>query len=330
MVWWRSYVARKKTLQTLRVPAGGPLAEREEAVPAEPDAVAGSLGVTLGAATLASTGTALTVASLTNTLGDATLAAAGTAPVVGSLSKTLDAATLSATGEVVFTPVTLALTGYWDNSYSGLPWAGLASAGSSGGNDQVDHASTAPATGSTVNGYVAAAFDGTTSWTDAEDSVATMLGIEGWSYACLLKTNTLDADTNVYANNPLWTDDQQIVGVTVSDAGIHAFQYDSAATEHKATATWADDTWALVQARINSGSGLLQIRVNNGAWQSSGAAPADFHANLGTTIWLGRTGYSQLDGEKLIEMFAAAGWDDATADAIGEYIQDRYALSLGF
>lgn len=60
--------------------------------------VTGDLSATLGAATLASTGTLAIAGALSATLGAATLASTSTLGIAGDLSQTLGAATLSATG----------------------------------------------------------------------------------------------------------------------------------------------------------------------------------------------------------------------------------------
>jgi hypothetical protein len=60
----------------------------------------GTLSATLGAATLAATGTVALKGTLTKTLGALTSAATGTVALQGTLSKTLGALSLAATGEL--------------------------------------------------------------------------------------------------------------------------------------------------------------------------------------------------------------------------------------
>ncbi len=65
-----------------------------------------------------------------------------------------------------FTPADLNLTGFWDASYAGAPWAGTASLGSSGSKSlittdtNIPRTHTAPTAGTAVNGYTPASFDG--------------------------------------------------------------------------------------------------------------------------------------------------------------------------
>ncbi len=65
-----------------------------------------------------------------------------------------------------WTPANLSLTGFWDASYGGAPWAGTASLGSSGTKSlittdtNIPRTHTAPAVGSAVNGFTPASFDG--------------------------------------------------------------------------------------------------------------------------------------------------------------------------
>lgn len=81
-----------------------------------------------------------------------------------------------------FDPTTLSLTGYWRADYSGSPWAGTTSIGSSGSNS-LSEATNPPTTGTTQNGWTPASFNGTSSKLTAGGTIATYtnaLAFSGW------------------------------------------------------------------------------------------------------------------------------------------------------
>ncbi len=257
--------------------------------------------------------------------------AAVPAPTIGAAVNGRASAYFDSTATGLLDLTTLVLSGYWPTAYSGSPNVGVATAGTSLGNDMSPGATgwVAPTIGATLNGFATMSFDGSTMGMVSGYSVANTVGTTAWSYAVLLNMAALAVRGSDYTNPALFTDDASIIGVTISDGGVAAFTYDSGAGDHETTPliVVATSTWVLVQARWDGTT--LGCRVNNGTWST--ATVSTQYSGIGTTIYMGKSGYSSLNGLKAIELFAKnVAWSDAVANNIGAAIQAKYSLSLGF
>src|SRR5690606_13622046 len=107
------------------------------------------------------------------------------------------------------------LTGFWRGSFSGSPWVGTASAGSSGTRDLTE-ATNPPSTGAAQNGYVPADFDGTNDVLGNATAMSTLLTASGYYYWALFEldaiTGTL-ADSSAFSNAAVWSDSGGFLGM---------------------------------------------------------------------------------------------------------------------
>jgi hypothetical protein len=223
-----------------------------------------------------------------------------------------------------FDPATLTLTGWWRGSYSGSPWTGTASAGSSGSRDLTE-ATNPPGTGSAVNGFTPADFDGTNDVLTNATAISTLLSASAWSMWALVNLDAINTNNaDVWLNDPILNDSGAFWGVHLKSGGtVHAYQWDGASKSVSETVSTGG--WALVQAKYN-GTNLL-LRVNSGSWQSAAAGNI---STLTGTLRAGvtPTGGHALDGKVLELALAASALSDANFDNVKSYVNSRYALSL--
>jgi hypothetical protein len=247
------------------------------------------------------------------------------APTVGTAVNGRVSAYFDSTASELLDLTTLVLSGYWPTAYAGSPDVGVASAGTSLGNDLSDGGP--PTVGTALNGDATMDFSAGLQMLPAH-STANIVGTAAWSFAVMHYARSLTADAAVYTNPTLFQDTANIFGVTISDAGVRAFQYDVAVTQNFTPAVVvAINTWVLIQARWDGTT--LSCRVNKGTWQT--VSCTSMYSGVAASLLMGYSGYSSLDGLVALPMFAKdLAWSDAVADQIGAAIQNKYALSLGF
>lgn len=163
----------------------------------------------------------------------------------------------------VLDPTTLTIAGYWRASFSGSPWTGTASAGSSGSRNLTE-ATNPPTTGTAVDGYVPASFDGTNDILSGG-----LTGGNYWSasaYTTVLLVNPASpsaAAANRYQDEQLISVPSDLLGLSWTSSGVSAWHYgggaDFSGTAFKACSA---GSWHMVVARF--GSNTLGINVDNG------------------------------------------------------------------
>ena len=228
----------------------------------------------------------------------------------------------------VFDPATLSLTGWWRGSFSASPWVGTASAGSSGTRDLTE-GTNAPASGSAVNGFNPADFDGTNDELSNATTMGTLLSASAWMAWVLFWADGIDtsnADATAYNNDALICDAGQFWGIHLRNTPtVQIYQWDGAAKVNAhAISTGA---WNLICARYDGTN--LRSSLNGGAITSLAAG------NITTTTHALKVGEnaagspSYLDGKILdIGMMASAGSDANITTDIKAYVNSRYNLAL--
>lgn len=231
----------------------------------------------------------------------------------------------------VFDPADLALTGWWRASYSASPWAGTASAGSSGTRNLTE-ATNPPSAGAALNGHTPADFDGTN---DELDGVAgsNFYSVSAYSGAALIYLDAVDTN-NAVATSP-FLNDPIINSAATGDFGVSFRNSAGTITAdvwHWTGAAYASAsvvvtaaTWLLLQWKLEAGN--LYIRVNGGVWSTGAAANA---ASLTAVTRVGGNYDSSgfLDGKIAELMTANVALAGVDFEGIIEYVNDRYNLAL--
>lgn len=237
-----------------------------------------------------------------------------------------------------FDTTTLAWQGLLRASYNSAnspKWPGTASAGGSGGRN-ADEATAFPANGLSQNSLVAARFDGVSNFLTASGVVSDYIGASGaaWTFEALVRWNTTAVDGGTITGDPcVFTDNGGNWGMSLTSAGCRLQQYDNGTPTQRTVlntdVTAASGTLFLIQARFDGTN--ISVRINRGTWANT-ACTSFWSAVLPGSIFIGKSfnAAAFLDADifewKLID-FALS---DAQLDADGDYIQVRYALSLGF
>lgn len=236
----------------------------------------------------------------------------------------------AATSAAGFDPATLSLTGWWRGSYTGSPWVGTASAGSSGSRD-VSEATNPPSVGSAQNGFTPADFDGT------NDQLVAALGCNsfftdsaggGW---ILAKANSAAADPGAgsrYDAPGLLVESGAgtTFGVNYSTAGVSIDAYDGASWVERAVAM-STGAYHLIFFRWNTS--VLELGVDSGAMSSTAFTGIDTLAG-GNALVLGRNynSVAVFDGDILDAGTFNTFPSDTDRANVRTYVNARYALSL--
>lgn len=224
-------------------------------------------------------------------------------------------------------PSTLALTGWWRASYSGPPWSGTASAGTSGSNNLTDSGNS-PSAGTAVNGYTPADFDGLNdvlNGPNVDDLVSNSAGtIIALAY---MDAAFADPGASLYYTAPAFFGrgvSNSRVALCYTSSGVRiggssdGISYDSVAV---AASTGA---WHLLQGRWNGTT--LEVRVDSGSWST--LAQTITLTTTGMVSGSDSSGTNYLNGKVLELMTAQIRVSDSEANNIVSYVNDRYALSF--
>jgi hypothetical protein len=230
-------------------------------------------------------------------------------------------------------PATLSLTGWWraanGGEYNGSPWAGTASAGSSGSN-ALSEATNPPAAGSAVNTHPPADFDGTNDRLVGDGTFDTYFNAGAGSGAILFNADAITTDdgTNVYENDCLLaTNSAAYFHLYLRSSNVLGIRFvdDTVGERILSIAFAGTGAWVFVQWKWNGTT--LYLRVNGGSWAST---PCTNLALLTDTLRIG-VNYNAgqvFDGKILEIMTADSVLSDATFNGILSYERARYALSL--
>lgn len=225
-----------------------------------------------------------------------------------------------------FSPAALPLTGWWRASYSGSPWNGNPSGGSSEGRSLAEPTNP-PTTGSAVNGLTPAAFNGVDTILNSDAYIETLLPPAECSGAVLFYANTAAAPAGAAYDDPALLSEQFAFSFTFCSAGLGYAWYDGAwNSPHRVTC--GTGAWHLAQFRFDGTN--FELRVDSGAWSSHSQTTRSV---VPSTYWM-RVGYAQIstnvffDGSVLEIMTSGVSLSDDDFDNIKTYVNARYALSL--
>lgn len=222
-----------------------------------------------------------------------------------------------------FDVTTLTATGLYRGSFSGSPWAGTASAGTSGSKSLAE-ASVPPIAGTAVNGKTPALFDGTKQLGGV--SLANYLTTSAylwWSLFYLSSSGGSGAISGPHVNPALWTDDSAYIGSSFRSSGgshyIQVWHNDGAwdGNEHQVLL----DTWNLICVRYDG----TNIRSS----LNGGAVSVKSRGNVGSiagNLYVGRNfdGSARMTGQTMELGFIAAAESDSRFDDILSSVRGTY------
>lgn len=226
-----------------------------------------------------------------------------------------------------FDPTTEILGGFWRASFASSPWAGTASAGTSGARS-VTEATSPPTVGTAQNALNPAAFDG------ASNVISTSLNLDqfvnqnaGWVW-CLFYgvTAAVGAAVGSRIDNPgLVAHNGGGVGFVLgySTSGVTVSLYSAGGYKELAIAA-ATGSYHLAQVRWDGTN--LQMRVDAGAWSSIASAPIAFGAGV---VNIGKNYASLFANVRVLEVgMSAVVPSDTKASNLLTYVNTRYGLAL--
>lgn len=216
-------------------------------------------------------------------------------------------------------PTSLALTGYWRANYSSAPWTGTASAGNSGSRNLVATFDASPTTGTALNGYIPASFDGTMSLSGGASVYAADQAFSGWVLLNPVSVagGTILQDTSLAYN----------LYFVAGEGGSYVF-FDlnsGAGSVHKLTVA---STWQLITFRYSNG-GNIEVGVNEVPGSSGGTSTTAYVDNISapTELVVG-SGVQYYDGLIAEIGLSNTVLTDTDFNNIKTYVNSRYALAL--
>lgn len=228
-----------------------------------------------------------------------------------------------------FDPATLSLTGWWRAAYSGAPWVGTASAGSSA-NQNATTAAADPTSTSGINGLNYADFDGTNDVLVADDTLDTYFNAGAWTFICLIKVDsTAAAGANATEDEDVFCDGAgTFFAVGVNSSGIRTTVYDGAYKTLGNLAGALGGNWHMYAVKGN-GTNIYHA-VDADSWSAGTACGNIGNLTNGPVIGKNYDNVSpkHFDGgiAEIITMDSVIS--DADRDNVRSYFNSRYALSL--
>lgn len=233
----------------------------------------------------------------------------------------------SPTGDAV-NPTSLDMSAILLDGFSGSPWNGTASAGTSGSRSVTGAASVS----TLQNGHAGATFNGTThKLADPVSFSDSYISSTGYYYSVVVKPTVAEAPTGSVYNDPIiFGDDGCNYGLTFTSDGFRAFQYDS-------TTGWTGPVLSAVAGSYyfvevwHDGTNL-HLRVN-GVEATSVAIPMTWLSTYITAMVpiLGlSSGANGLTGTIQALLVSQSVPSTANRSGIAVFLQDRYALDFGF
>ena len=231
----------------------------------------------------------------------------------------------------------LQLEGYWKASYTGSPWTATATAGGSGANGTLSQGTNPATTGTAVNSFVPAAFNGTNQFLTSTNNATTYMTTAQFSGFALVFVNSITANSGGGAFS-----DDTIIGTQTSSSstgdGYFAINVNANGPTARiwvnnttqgnvsVSATLATSAWQLIQWKFDNTN--IKIRVNAGAWQSV-SAPHTV-ANLAFKLDVGRNDKQTIFSNMSVLEIGISQYlfVDATFDSIRSYINLTYGLSV--
>lgn len=243
----------------------------------------------------------------------------------------------SGTGASVFTytnswnPSVLSLTGWW-RDYSGSPWNGASSAGTSGSNN-LSAPGTAPTVGSPVNGHTPAVIvpASSTYLSSGSSKMDTFVASSSYSAAVLLYASSASAYGSDEYDNPgvfcsggagatIWG------AASFSTSGVSSWHYNAGWPGQ--TVSCGTGAWHLAQIRYSTASGQ-EVKIDSGSWNV--VSIGDITYSLTSESMQIGANYSAskfFDGNVLEALVTNTYLSDTDFNNIKTYMNNRYSLSL--
>jgi hypothetical protein len=226
-------------------------------------------------------------------------------------------------GSGLLDPAALSLTGWWRGAYSGSPWVGTASAGSSGSRNLTE-ATNPPAVGTALNGYATADFGGTNSVLSGA-ALSTYLNASAFSLWVLFNADAAASSAGGhYASPYLFGDSATYMFLSFDSDGLNVRVSDGA-TFPTVTVACATSGWHLGQ--VVYGSSTIGLRVDGGAWSTSATCAAISDLTSTTRTGLSYSG-NAFDGRIAEIGVANSAIALASFDDVLTYTRSRYSLAL--
>lgn len=233
----------------------------------------------------------------------------------------------------IFNPANLTLNGWWRGSYSASPWAGTASAGTSNAN-ALSEATNPPTVGLSVNGFTAAAFDGSNDILTGA-ALSTFLSASAYSMAIMLYVDSYEASAPA-GSGEILSDTAGYFSMGTYPLGVSAYPVGISVSHNdgswKTTSGFGlrEDTLELVFIIYDSAVGQLKAKkAGSSAWSYiNGVGNL---ASLAGTLRVGasRSAYSKFfDGQVEELMMSPTVFSEATMDSLIRYFQYRYNTSF--
>ncbi len=221
-----------------------------------------------------------------------------------------------------FTPATLALTGWWQGSYSGAPWVGTASAGST---YNMITAGSDPTSTTAVNGYNPALFTAASSqYLTSTPNNDTIFSASAGSVWILFYANSASAPVADFADGCFFDDtNNPTISFGFTTAGIGGMIYDGGSYIRMNIAC-SIGAWHLAQWKWDGVN--LYGRIDNGVWSSIPCSP--WVLTTQNPMELGKGFSFFFDGMMLDIGASNTTISDADFDNIYMYCNARYGLAL--
>lgn len=223
-------------------------------------------------------------------------------------------------------PLDLAWTGFWRANYSGSPWPGTPSAGSSAGRD-LSEAISPPVGGTPQNGYTPADFGGVSSiLRTADPAEGVYIGATTCTIHAVVKVRSAPAPGANVFDDPclIVTQNSATLALGFSSSGVAFGVYTSGGPVQTAYVPLTGG-YDVIQARLDGTN--ASVRVNGGAWSS--VAATDFASDPTNVLLVGSdyTGAAQFFDALALELgIAALAFGDTSLDASRTAAVTRYAL----
>jgi len=227
------------------------------------------------------------------------------------------------TAAPILNPADLSLTGWWRGSFASVPWAGTASAGSSGSRPlDLGTASV----GSALNSLDAASFNGTSqSLTCSTVTADGFLSTTGYRLSFLVLINSLAAPSGtIYADKGLLTESGGNWGIVANTDGVNCFHHDGA--YKVAVKSITAGAWHAVDIIYNGTNLIVSVDGTAGTPVAAGTLSSITGATFRICDNLFGSGKLGCQIEDLAVANTALA--TTTASAFKAYYNSRYALSL--
>lgn len=232
-----------------------------------------------------------------------------------------------------FDPTTSDPTGWWRanaTEYNGIPFTPTASAGSSGSNGDLT-SSSAPTTGTAVNGFTPASLNGTTHFFSLEDVAVGSLfsAVTAMTIIVLAKAaGSTAAAADFYDDPALGMTSGGNQGLVFTSSGVRFGIFDSG-TKQTASISQSTGAWFMAAGRVDSGN--VKCRVASGG-TTTDATPVAIGTPgaLGSDFFVGKNYASAkfFNGDILEIVTYSYAVSDSVLTNWQSYFNSRYALSL--